>query len=880
MVTEPPEGWVRAWWAERQLDPGSAAYSSEPSEVSYWIPGTQVEDAVLANTLGRSWTNIGLPETLDRAEVDPRGLLVCGRWSLDWWVRAGEEWVFPSRAASVRQRPVGQMPVVETILRVGGGDVVHRVAAARGAAVQLEGAERHVTRGRGIRAAGDGASAVPEVFVVEIANRTPGPIAVALAARPYHLGAFEPAHGEMWGWSEAWGIDEIAVDGRVMTLDDGLRRAMGRATVIFDRLPGDVVVGSHGADCASELVASDDSQAAAEQPSLVSVSIGGGASAADPVSALQPESGLVSVTCPQGLANAAAVFPLVAGATLRAAVLGRDSAFEWDSLYSGADAGTAAGAARRGSDAEGADAGNRAHASSAPSSSALGGAVLDAVPGVDRVANGWRRRVDAGCRLELPDGRLADAALAARSAQMLATAPFDDGPGVVGPMLASALHTDAQFAGDDLIQLLALVESGFPEQVRDLLLRQAKAQDFSGVTTSMGISVTGSSLVLAEHLLTLHPDPAFAEGIGEFAAAGVRWLLRGDAERREEPWTVREGLRAGYRSLLRLGAERAASALRREAMSLPEALRVDVGAAAGSHDGARIRRRGRPQAHGSGAGAVESSSFYRDRLGNVPWETSDDSGFRARRMARFARQVSGGTASKAESEQQDRRWEWLSHDTGLWIHAAVPWAPPLPFVGAEPADGTPTDFVGDAAASCDHDMVATALLAFAEARPAPGRAFGRLEALVSVASPTLNWPTFMHPQLRTGTDGTGHDLVVGGLFVRTLLRLLVDVPDKGLDSSGLPAGGAANDAPASLRLAAHWPAAWLGQPVEVHDVPTRIGTVSWAVRWHGERPALLWDVAPHSPDATPPAVTAPGLDPTFSATGWRGEALLEAPPSA
>ena len=852
MVTEPPEGWVRAWWAERQLDPGSAAYASQPSEVRYWIPSDQVEDVVLANTLGRSWTNIGLPETLDRAQVDPRGLLVCERWSLDWWVRAGEEWVFPSRAASVRQRLVDQMPVVETVLRVGGGDVVHRAAAARGAAVQLDDAERHVTRGRK-QVAGDGMSAVPEVFVVEIANHTPGPVAVALAARPYHLGAFEHADGEMWGWSEAWGIDEIAVDGQVMTLDDGLRHAVGCATVIFDRLPGDVVVGSHRADCAAELVASDG-QAASGQESAVPVSIGGGASDTAPTSTLRsgsasmphPERAPTSVTCPQHLANATAVFPLVAGATLRAAVVGRGSAFERDP----------------------------------GGSPALGAAVIAAVPRADRVANGWRRRVDAGCRLELPDGRLADAALAARSAQLLSTAPFDDGSGIVGPMLASALHTDAQFAGDDLVQLLALVESGLPEQVKDLLLRQAQAQDFFGVTTSMGVSVTGTSLVLAEHQLSLHPDPAFADGIGEFAAAGVRWLLRVDAERREEPWTIREGLRAGYRLLRRLGAERAASALQREAMSLPEALRVDVGGAAESRGGSRNRRRARPQAPGSGASTVEVSSFYRDRLGQVPWETSEDSNLRARRRARLARQVPGGTASNAESEQPDQRWEWLSHDTGLWIHAAVPWAPPLPFVGAEPADDTPTDFVQAAAASCGHDMVATALLAFAEARPAPGRAFGRLEALVSVASPTLNWPTFMHPQLRTGTNGTGHDLMVGGLFVRTLLRLLVDVPDSGLDSSALPAGAEANSTPDSLRLAAHWPAAWLRQPVEVHDVPTRIGAVSWALRWHGERPALLWDVVPHDPAAVPPAVTAPGLDPTFSAAGWRGEALLASLPTA
>jgi hypothetical protein len=877
VLTEPPEGWVRPWWAERQLDPASAAYAPEPSEASYWLGGIHVSDTVLANTLGRSWTTIGLPEGFDRAEVDSRGLVVMGHWSLDWWVRSGEDWVFPSRAVSVRQRLVDAMPVVETVMRVGGGDVVHRVSAARGASVQLEDAEGHVARRRGKQAADGPTSAVPEVFVVEIANHTSAPVAVALAARPFHLSAFESADGEIWEWSNAWGIDDIAVDGRLMTLDDGLGRAVGRAAVIFDRVPGDVVVGSHGVDGAAVLVEAGN-QATAGPESSVPVSIGGAIPSTDPASMPQHhdvqqgshdmgQSALptgaasisqhgrapVSVTCPQHLANAAAVFPLLAGATLRAAIVGRGSAFEWD------DAGSAA----------------------------LGAAVLDAVPGVDRVANGWRRRVDAGCRLELPAGRLADAALAARAAQMLSTAPCDDGPGVIGPMLAPAVHTDAQFPGDDLVQLLALVESGVPEQVRDLLLRQAQAQHFSGVTASMGISVTGTSLVLAEHLLSLHPDPAFADAIGEFAASAVRWLLTQEAVRQEEPWTIREGLRAGYRLLLRLGAERAATALKREAMSLPDPLRVEVAGTAWSRVstrdrrrlGSRNRRAGEHAADGR-ADTVEPTSFYCDQSGRLPWAVTSDTSARGRRTAMYAQRVPGDSASNAdadrnaEPEQPDRRWEWLSHDTGLWIHAAVPWAPPLPFVGAEPAEGTPADFVADTAASCGHDMVATALLAFAEARPAPQRAFERLETLVSVASPTLNWPTFMHPMLRTGTNGTGHDLVVGGLFVRTLLRLLVDVPDSG----ALNDRGTGREPP-GLRLAAHWPAAWLGQPVEVHNVPTRIGAVSWAVRWHGERPALLWEVAPHDPSGNPPAVTAPGLDPAFAATGWQGETLLAPMPS-
>jgi hypothetical protein len=66
-----------------------------------------------------------------------------------------------------------------------------------------------------------------------------------------------------------------------------------------------------------------------------------------------------------------------------------------------------------------------------------------------------------------------------------------------------------------------------------------------------------------------------------------------------------------------------------------------------------------------------------------------------------------------------------------------------------------------------------------------------------------------------------------------------------------------------------------GAPLEVHDAPLRAATVSYAVRWHGDRPALLWDVR-HAPRPVP--LVAPGLDPSWSATTPSGEALL-APPA-
>jgi hypothetical protein len=76
-----------------------------------------------------------------------------------------------------------------------------------------------------------------------------------------------------------------------------------------------------------------------------------------------------------------------------------------------------------------------------------------------------------------------------------------------------------------------------------------------------------------------------------------------------------------------------------------------------------------------------------------------------------------------------------------------------------------------------------------------------------------------------------------------------------------------------LALVSQLPEPWLGQGLEVHDAPTSHGLCSFAVRWHGERPALLWELAT-APGAPPPVLTAPGLDPTWSSTQPSGEALL------
>jgi hypothetical protein len=80
-----------------------------------------------------------------------------------------------------------------------------------------------------------------------------------------------------------------------------------------------------------------------------------------------------------------------------------------------------------------------------------------------------------------------------------------------------------------------------------------------------------------------------------------------------------------------------------------------------------------------------------------------------------------------------------------------------------------------------------------------------------------------------------------------------------------------------LALLPAFPPGWYGAGVELHDAPTVHGRLSYAVRWHGRRPAVLWELEPHD---GPVRISVPGLDADWSTTELRGDALLNevAPP--
>ncbi len=71
-----------------------------------------------------------------------------------------------------------------------------------------------------------------------------------------------------------------------------------------------------------------------------------------------------------------------------------------------------------------------------------------------------------------------------------------------------------------------------------------------------------------------------------------------------------------------------------------------------------------------------------------------------------------------------------------------------------------------------------------------------------------------------------------------------------------------------IELLGAWPPDWRGLPLDVRDAPTKLGPVSYSLRWHGDRAALLWDVPSGA------SVRIPGLDAAWSSAEPRGETLL------
>lgn len=191
---------------------------------------------VRAAALGRrrpvlASTPLGTIDAAAIADVDHAGWVQLrgARWSLDWWIGAEDRWHQPAREPAVRQRPVDAAPVIETSMRVPGGDVVHRAFGVRATSPADDGTWDD--------------SAV----VVELENQTAVPVAAALVIRPLTLAG-------------TGGVRSVEVDGSVVRVD-------GRVAAVVSRPVARIAHGPLGSTAAA-LVGGEDDQPTASIPAV------------------------------------------------------------------------------------------------------------------------------------------------------------------------------------------------------------------------------------------------------------------------------------------------------------------------------------------------------------------------------------------------------------------------------------------------------------------------------------------------------------------------------------------------------------------------------------------------------------------------------------
>ena len=82
------------------------------------------------------------------------------------------------------------------------------------------------------------------------------------------------------------------------------------------------------------------------------------------------------------------------------------------------------------------------------------------------------------------------------------------------------------------------------------------------------------------------------------------------------------------------------------------------------------------------------------------------------------------------------------------------------------------------------------------------------------------------------------------------------------------------EAPDHIVMAPALPGAWRGAPADASSLDTRHGRLSFSVRWHGSRPAVLWDLQPAEADGSGETTVHCGLDESWESSAPAGEALL------
>jgi hypothetical protein len=455
------------------------------------------------------------------------------------------------------------------------------------------------------------------------------------------------------------------------------------------------------------------------------------------------------------------------------------------------------------------------------------------------VAKGWQAQSDRGMRVVVPDDRLAEAVAASRRFLLL----LHDGDEITpGPA------TYHRFWFRDAAYLLgALDHYGYHDEVAQVLASYPGRQRSDGFFFSQRNEwdANGAALVTLARHWRLTRDAALVEAMVGPIAKGVHWI-----DRKRRAGTGRGKTDPAVAGLLPAGVSA------EHLGPFDHFYWDDFWGVAGLRAGAELLR------------AVDQPDAAEDadRFARAMW---------ADVQASLA--VTAGRLGTAAIPAGPRR----RIDSGAIGSLAA--CAPLDLLApgderiAATAEALREGFtLADGRAfyqGISHSGLGTYLtmqLAAVELRAGDRRCLDRLAWLLDVATPTWTWPEAIHPRLDGGCMGDGHHGWASAellMFVRDLL--VREVPP----GESPDAGGADDSGDAVLALSSLVPDGWYGQGWEVHDAPTAFGRISYAVRWHGDRVALLWEVDPH-PGQGPVRLVAPGLDPTWSTTDLRGEALL------
>ena len=459
-----------------------------------------------------------------------------------------------------------------------------------------------------------------------------------------------------------------------------------------------------------------------------------------------------------------------------------------------------------------------------------------ALPPAAAVAAGWQAQSDRGMRLVLPDDRLAEAVEANRRFLLL----LHDGEEITpGPATYHRFwFRDAAFL------LHALDQYGYHDEVARVLASYPGRQRSDGFFFSQDNEwdSNGAALVALGQHWRLARDTPFVEGIVEPIARGAHWIDR------------KRGRAAG-------------------------------------------RRKGRDDPALAGLLPAGTSAEHLGPVDHYYWD--DFWGVAGLRAAAELLRVAGQPEA-ADDAARGAAAMWADVEASLAVTAArlgtdaIPAGPgrridagavaslvacaPLGLLAADdPRIAATADALRERFTLAEgraffqgisHSGLGTYLtmqLAAVELRAGDHRGLDRLGWMLDAATPTWTWPEAIHPRIGGGCMGDGHHGWAGAevlSFVRDLLVREVAAPDA-MGGSPTP----------TLALSSLVPGSWDGQGWEVHDAPTAHGSVSYAVRWHGDRVALLWEVDPHA-DVDEVVLIAPALDPSWSTTDRRGEALL------